>query len=98
MELDLQSLFGLHVHSCNHWLRPRNHPPPLYPPTLGHMRGRYWSAKIDDIHLFGTPWSHGMVKIGEHIVKTCVLLTLNLVCMAKKTLYVVCRNAPLIFC
>ncbi len=21
MELDLQSLFGLHVHSCNHWLR-----------------------------------------------------------------------------
>jgi hypothetical protein len=22
MELDLQSLFGLHVHSCTHWLRP----------------------------------------------------------------------------
>ncbi len=30
MELDLQSLFGLHVHSCTHWLRP---PPPL-PPYL----------------------------------------------------------------
>jgi hypothetical protein len=22
MELDLQSLFGLHVHSCTHWLSP----------------------------------------------------------------------------
>jgi hypothetical protein len=28
MELDLQSLFGLHVHGCTHWLRPRNLPPP----------------------------------------------------------------------
>ncbi len=30
MELDLQSLFGLHVHRCTHWLSPRpcNHPPP----------------------------------------------------------------------
>ncbi len=28
MELDLQSLFGPHVHSCTHWLRPRNPPPP----------------------------------------------------------------------
>jgi hypothetical protein len=35
MELDLQSLFGLHVHSCTHWLRvrPRNSPiPPAYVP------------------------------------------------------------------
>jgi hypothetical protein len=24
MELDLQSLFGLHVHSCTNWLRHRN--------------------------------------------------------------------------
>ncbi len=29
MELDLESLFGLHVHSCTHWLRPLN------PPLLG---------------------------------------------------------------
>jgi hypothetical protein len=29
MELDLQSLFGLHVHSFSHWLRPRT-PPPLF--------------------------------------------------------------------
>jgi hypothetical protein len=27
MELDLQSLIGLHVRSCTHWLRPRNPPP-----------------------------------------------------------------------
>ncbi len=32
MEIDLQSLFGFHVHSCTHWLRPRNHPTPLPPP------------------------------------------------------------------
>jgi hypothetical protein len=28
MALDPQILFGLHVHSCTHWLRPRNPPPP----------------------------------------------------------------------
>ncbi len=51
MEVDLQSLFGLHssmscdVHSCSHWLRPRNSlPPPV-------LRGRYWLAKINDISL-----------------------------------------------
>jgi hypothetical protein len=48
MELDLQSLFGLHVHSCTHWLRPRNPPPPAF---WAHIRGRYWSAKIDDTSL-----------------------------------------------
>ncbi len=44
--LDLQSLFGLHVHSSTHWLRPRQPPPPR---ILG---GRYWSAKVDDIPLW----------------------------------------------
>ncbi len=34
MELDLQSLFGLHVHSSTHWLRPRNSP------HLAYIRGR----------------------------------------------------------
>jgi hypothetical protein len=50
IELDLLSLFGLHVHSCTHWLKPRKTPPP---PHLiwAHLRGRYWSAKIDDISL-----------------------------------------------
>jgi hypothetical protein len=30
MQLDLQSLFGLHVHSCIHCLRPRNPLPPAF--------------------------------------------------------------------
>jgi hypothetical protein len=47
IELDLQSLFGLHVHSCTHWLKHRNLPPPPF--VL--IRGRFWSAKIDDISL-----------------------------------------------
>ncbi len=49
MELDLQSLFGLHVHSCTHGLRPRNLPPPH---IWAYIRGRYWSAKRDDISLW----------------------------------------------
>jgi hypothetical protein len=50
MELYLQSLFGLHVHSCTHWLRPR-HPPPT------HL-GSYTRALLvsqDRRHLFVTP-------------------------------------------
>ncbi len=46
MELDFQSLFGLHVHSCTQCLRPRNPPPP--PSIWAHILGRYWSAEIDD--------------------------------------------------
>jgi hypothetical protein len=41
--------FGLHVHSCSHWLRPS----PI-PRIWAHKRGRYWSAKIDRIS-FGPP-------------------------------------------
>ncbi len=48
MELDLQSLFGLHVHSCTHRLRPRIPPPRIW----ARIPGRYWSAKIDDISLW----------------------------------------------
>ncbi len=52
MELDLQSLFWLHVHSCTHWLRPRN--PPL------HL-GSYTSTMAllisqERRHLFVIPW------------------------------------------
>jgi hypothetical protein len=50
MELDLQSLFGLHVYSCTHWLRPPQ-PPPLIPPHLGSYTRAYWSAKIHDVSL-----------------------------------------------
>jgi hypothetical protein len=46
MELDPQSLFGFHVHSCTHWLRPCN---PLK--IWAHIRGRYLSTKKDDIFL-----------------------------------------------
>ncbi len=42
------------VYSCTHWLRPRNPPPPPPSPRIGtRIRGRYCSAKIDD--LFVTP-------------------------------------------
>ncbi len=45
-DLNLQNLFGLHVHCCTQWLvRP---PTPIW----AHIRGRYWSAKIDDISLW----------------------------------------------
>jgi hypothetical protein len=47
MDLDPQTLFGLHVYSCPHWLRPRNSPPPLR--IWAHIRGGYWSAKIDHV-------------------------------------------------
>jgi hypothetical protein len=47
MELDLQSLFGLHVHSCSHWLRPRN------PRIWAHIRALLVSQ--DRRHLFVTP-------------------------------------------
>ncbi len=55
MELDLQSFFGLHVHSCTHWLRPRmqpSRPPPIPPHLDSYTIGRYWLAKIDDISLW----------------------------------------------
>ncbi len=51
MELDLQILFGLHVHSCTHWPRPRN--PPL-PPHLGSNTWALW-VRQDRRHLFVIP-------------------------------------------
>ncbi len=52
VELGLQRLFGLYVHSCTYWLRPRNRNP--LPPHLcwAHIRVRYCSAKLDDISLW----------------------------------------------
>ncbi len=52
MELDLQSIFGLHMHNCTHWLRPRN-PPPL-PPHLDSS-SRALLVNQDRRHLFATP-------------------------------------------
>jgi hypothetical protein len=54
MELDLHTLFGLQVHSCTHWLRPRN-----IPPHLRQHLGSYTRALLvsqDRRHLFVTPW------------------------------------------
>ncbi len=72
MELDLQSLFGLHVHSCTHWLRPRNRDP--YPHIRAHKRGRYWSVKIDDISLWltGTNPKVKYISCRNHLV-LCLL-------------------------
>ncbi len=52
MELYLQSLFGLHVHSCTHQLKSCNPPSPR---ILAHIRGRSWSMVSQDRHLFVTP-------------------------------------------
>ncbi len=53
MKLDLQS--------CTHWLRHRNPPPPR---IWAHIRGLYWSAKIDDISLWPPGFEIGC-KCGE---------------------------------
>jgi hypothetical protein len=46
IELDLQCLFGFYVHSCTHWLSPRNPPPPAF-----GLMGAIWSVEINDISL-----------------------------------------------
>jgi hypothetical protein len=53
MELDLQSLFGLNVYSCTHWLRFLLPPSPAF--GLIYEAAIFWSAKIDKV--FVTPWS-----------------------------------------
>jgi hypothetical protein len=50
--LDLQSLFGLHVHSCTHWLRPYNPPTPPSPILGSYTRALLVSQ--DRRHLFVT--------------------------------------------
>ncbi len=60
MKLDLQSLFRLNVHKL-YSLAETPEPSPLHPPKLG-LRGRYWSAKIDDISL-RPPGYHSMCII-----------------------------------
>jgi hypothetical protein len=61
MELDLQSLFGLHVHSYTHWLRPRNLQPLPIPPHLGSYT-RTLLVSQGRRYLFVTPrcyWKKG---------------------------------------
>ncbi len=63
MEVDLQSLFGLHVTCCAQLYslaetpHPPGPPPPPSPRIGTPIRGRYWSAKIDDISL----QPHGLI-------------------------------------
>ncbi len=52
MEIDLQSLFGLHMHSCTHWLRPRNSSPPVF----GLLYEGAILVSQDRRHLCVTPW------------------------------------------
>ncbi len=47
------------MHNCIHWLNPRNSPPP--PCIWAHIRGRYWSAKIDNISLWPPGVTYGDV-------------------------------------
>ena len=52
-ELDLQSILGIHVHSCTRWLSSRNSPHPL-PLHLGSQT-RVLLVSQDRRHLFVTP-------------------------------------------
>jgi hypothetical protein len=52
MELELQSLCGLHVHLCTAVLIGLAETAPQPSPRIWALiRGRYWAAKIDDISL-----------------------------------------------
>jgi len=63
MELDIRSLFGLHVQSCTHRLRPRSPRPSR---IWAHIRGRYWSAKIDNISTYlCNPLVHAKFRVQE---------------------------------
>ncbi len=69
MESDLQSLFGLHVLRCIHWLRPRNFSPPPH-------SGSYTRALLvsqDRQHLFGTPWGAVMLENKRKNYQCCEL-------------------------
>jgi hypothetical protein len=78
MELDLQSLFGLHVHSCTHWPKPRNSPlPPGPPPHISPHLGSYMRALLvsqDRRHLFVTP------ALGVAVGGSCLLLISGVGC------------------
>ncbi len=60
MELDLQSLFELHVHSCSRWLRDRN-PPPSSPQLGSYTRALVVSQ--DRWHLFVPSWVVGTTSL-----------------------------------
>ncbi len=56
------------MYSCTHWLRPPANP--HLPPAFGaHIRGRCWSAKIDDIAFLPHELNRGRIKTAELILK-----------------------------
>ncbi len=70
MELDLRSILGLHVHTAQlytHRLRPHN--PPFSSRIWAHIRGRYRSAKIDDISLWPPASDRSLPSIINNICK-----------------------------
>ncbi len=65
MELYLQSIFPLHGHSFILIGRDPTTPFPPPPCIWAHIRGRYWSAKIDDIYLWPPALFDQCVRLGE---------------------------------
>ncbi len=64
IELDLQNLFGLHVHRCTHRLSPQPPPPPPPPhlPKFGLIyEGAIGGVSQDRRHLLETPWLEGYI-------------------------------------
>jgi hypothetical protein len=53
MDLDLQSLLFIYVHSWTYWQRPRNPPPPFW-----GSYSRALSFSQDRRHLFLIPWAN----------------------------------------
>ncbi len=94
IELDRQSLFGLHVHSCSHWLRPR---------IWAHIRGRYWSAKIDGNSLWppGLPLGAMFKNVSRKVLlvqKSVVLSQMRYAPIAaRKAFYVISAAQKKVF-
>ncbi len=74
------------VHSCSHWLRPRNPPPPPHPLVFGlTYEGGHWSmVSQDGRHLLVTPWfifvEFGTANQSQLVVakySTCTLYNLR---------------------
>jgi hypothetical protein len=63
MQLDLLILFGIHVHRCTHWMRPRNSP---LPPHVGSYT-RALLISQDRRHLFVNPWVNDQRFVTESI-------------------------------
>jgi hypothetical protein len=77
MELELQNLVGLHVHSCTHWSRPRNSQPPPQPPPLTpplHLGSFTWALLVsqDRRHFFVTSGEQG--GVGQSVI-ICLRVT-----------------------